>query len=91
MVAGCKLPEIAARMMRRFAQSLPGLGSSSPEYLWRNVLAGSDHLRVNDREIVMEFSPRPLAIVLHMAGFQGLKVRLPWMPDVQVTLELRKE
>jgi hypothetical protein len=85
------LSRLASVLMRRFARSLPGLGASSPGYLWKNVLQGPGRVRrrllePESGEIDVELASRPLAIVLRMAGLHDLKIALPWRVEWSVGL-----
>lgn len=68
----------AAILWRSFAAKFPGIGRSSIEYLWRNVLAGDAWLSVSPDAIDVRLEPRPLQIVVRMAGLQECKFALPW-------------
>jgi hypothetical protein len=69
----------AAVLLRNFARQLPGLGKSSFQYLWQNILSGRGVIRREPGQVVVELAPRPLEIVLRMAGFNHMRFTPPWM------------
>jgi hypothetical protein len=76
----------AAVLLRNFARRLPGLGQSSFGYLWQNILSGESVITTSPGTILVELAPRPLAIVLGMAGLREMSFTLPWMPETQVVV-----
>jgi hypothetical protein len=78
----------ASCVMRFFAKRLMGLDRSSPAYLLRNVLSGDAIVVKSSGRIVVKLHPRPLQIVMRMAGFNGLRVTPPWLPETEVVFEL---
>jgi hypothetical protein len=80
-----------AVLLRSFAHRLPGLGQSSFGYLWRNILSGDAVITVSPGNILVELSPRPLAIVLGMAGLREAHFTPPWMPETNVVLRCDRQ
>jgi hypothetical protein len=76
----------AAVLLRGFAQRLPGLGRSSFDYLWRNILSGEGTITVEPGRILVALGPRPLEIVLRMAGLHELGLVPPWTPETEVVV-----
>ena len=81
----------AAALMRAFARNLPGLARSSPEYLWRNILSGQSRITVGPCRILVQLTPRPLQIIVRMAGLHQMNVELPGKPGTQVTIRFDEE
>jgi len=77
----------AAAVMRRLARSLTGLGRASAPYLWANVLGGGAMVTAGGEQIKVRLAPRPLQIILRMAGFNGLTVSPSWLGGRVVTIE----
>jgi hypothetical protein len=69
----------AAVLLRYLARHLPGLEKSSFDFLWKNILSGGGVIRSTPGQIVVELAPRPLDIVLRMAGFNQMRFNPPWM------------
>ena len=80
----------AATLMRSFARRLPGMGKSSAEYLWNNVLSGEARITVSPGRILVQLAPRPLQIVMRMSGLHDAAFRLPWQ-EIEVTIRLDEE
>jgi hypothetical protein len=78
----------AAVLVRSFARRLPALGGSSVEYLWRNVLSGDSRIAVALGAITVRLKPRPLQIVLRMAGLHESQFEVPWLNDVRIRVRL---
>jgi hypothetical protein len=76
---------IATFIMRVFAKRLPGFAKSSPEYLFRNFLAGASQLRVSKNNIEVSMRQCPLSVVLRIAGAYRT-LSLPWREGVEVCL-----
>jgi hypothetical protein len=81
-----QLSTAAAVMIRSFARQLPGLGQSSFDYLWRNILSGDSMIKTVPSQILVELATRPLAIVLRMAGLHEMHFKLPWSADTEVVV-----
>jgi hypothetical protein len=77
----------AALLLRNFARQLPGLGKSSFDYLWKTILSGSGVIRTTPGQMVVELAPRPLDIVLRMAGFDHVRFTPPWMTSITTAEE----
>jgi len=76
---------MAAFIMRAFAGRLPGFAKSSPEYLFRNFLAGTSQLRIGRNTIEVSMGQCPLSVVLRIAGAYRT-LALPWREGVEVCL-----
>jgi hypothetical protein len=76
----------AAVLLRGFARRLPGLGRSSFGYLWLNILSGEGMITAAPGRILVTLAPRPLEIVLRMAGLHELSLVLPWKPETEVVV-----
>jgi hypothetical protein len=86
-----RLVTAAAVLVRTFARGLPALSGSSIEYLWRNVLSGDSRITVEPHAITVRLKPRPLQIVLRMAGLQESQFELPWLADTRITVRFDEE
>jgi hypothetical protein len=80
---------VARAVLRTFAGRLSGFAWSSPDFLFRNFLAGESMVRVSDRAIEVELPAVPLQLVLRLAGVDGQTYRVPWLGDRQVVLSFR--
>jgi hypothetical protein len=86
-----QLAAAVAAVMRSTARRLPGLGKSSFDYLWRNVIAGGSTVASTRDRIAVRLDPRPLDIVLRLAGFNALDLAVPWLPETQVTVRFGEQ
>jgi hypothetical protein len=86
-----RLAVAAAVLVRAFARGLPALGGSSIEYLWQNVLSGDARIAVERHAIAVRLKPRPLQIVLRMAGLQVLRFEIPWLGDTRITVRFDED
>jgi hypothetical protein len=84
-----QLANTAALLTKLLAQRLPGLGNSSPGFLWRNVVSGDTWFTAGPGKILVELSARPLEIVMRMAGFHELILHLPWLPEDEVRIRFQ--
>jgi hypothetical protein len=84
-----QLAKSAALLTKLLAQRLPGLGNSSPGFLWRNVVSGDTWFTSGQGKILVELSDRPLEIVMRMAGFHELILHLPWLPEEEVRIRFQ--
>jgi hypothetical protein len=75
----------AHALMRRFARRFLGLDRSSAPYLVRNILTGGGTIIQDPGRIVVRLTPRPLQIVLRMAGIHGLTVQ---SGETEIVIEL---
>lgn len=76
----------AAVLLRSFARALPGLGRTSFDYLWKNILSGQSVITLSPDCILVELAPRPLEIVLRMAGLREFSFTPPWLPDAEILI-----
>jgi hypothetical protein len=79
---------LAHQVMAAFASRLFGFAGSSEEFLYANFCAGRGAIRETDDAIVIELPHVPLEIVLHLAGIDGRRFTLPWIPDRTIELRL---
>lgn len=76
---------LAWLLLQNFALRLPGFSRSSPEYIFKNFLAGTTQLRVDKNRIEVRLAQSPLSVVLRIAGmYQNLV--LPWREGVEICL-----
>jgi hypothetical protein len=81
----------AAVLMRAFARTLPALGGSSIEYLWQNVLAGEGRFVRGANGVEAHLQPRPLQIVLRMAGLHDRTLHVPWLDPPILTIHFERD
>jgi hypothetical protein len=81
----------AAVLLRGFARTLPGLGRSRIDYLWRNILSGEGTITAEPSRILVALAPRPLEIVLRMAGLHELRLAPPWKPETEVVVRFDRQ
>lgn len=79
-VTHASLAVCAAVLLRAFAGRMPALGGSSIDYLWRNVIAGDARIAIANDSITVHMKPRPLQIVVRMAGLHDRIIELPGCP-----------
>jgi hypothetical protein len=79
---------IARAAARGLAARLTGLAWSSAGHLRDNVLAGPATIRDVGRQIEVELAPRPLDIILRLAGIDGCSFGVPWLDGRTVNLRL---
>jgi hypothetical protein len=80
-----KWSRIASAILRRFARGLPGFAHSTPEYLFRNFLAGTSSIRVAADRLDVQLPQSPLALVLRISGAYR-SCTLPWREGVDICL-----
>jgi hypothetical protein len=73
------LTPFAHAAMRHFARRLPGLAWSSAGHLAANVLMGDGRVRSSPDVVEAALGPRPLDVVIRMAGFYGASFSVPWL------------
>lgn len=81
----------AAALMRGLARSLPGLARARAEYLQRNILSGPSRITVGPGRILVQPSPRPLQIIVRMAGLHDTNFELPGKSGAKVTIRFDEE
>jgi hypothetical protein len=81
---------VARAVLRTFARRLSGFAWSSPDFLFRNFLAGESVVRVSDRAIEVELPEVPLQLVLRLACVDGQTYRVPWLGERQIVLSLHQ-
>jgi hypothetical protein len=78
-------------LLRDFARRLPGLGRSSSAYLWRNILSGDGFITSTAGRVLVELAPRPLEIVLRLAGFDAIRLTPPWLADTEMVIRIERQ
>jgi hypothetical protein len=81
-----RLAVAAQRILRRFAQSLPGFELSGLSYLDRNFLAFDARVEATPERWVVQLSPPPLNLVLSMSGQTRATHRVSWLADREIVL-----
>ncbi|MGP8175893.1 MAG: hypothetical protein ACLP7O_15295 [Terracidiphilus sp.] len=76
---------IALAIVRQFARQLTGFAQSSPEYIFRNFLAGTSSVRRAADRIEVRLPQSPLEVVLRISGAYR-SYTLPWHPGVEIWL-----
>lgn len=79
---------VARAVSREFALRLVGFAWSSAGHLSQNFLGGSAGVRIGREDVDVQLSGVPLALVLRMAGINGLRFNVPWLNDRQISLSL---
>lgn len=79
---------IAHQAMAAFASRLFGFAGSSEEFLYANFCEGRGAICETDDAIVVELPPVPLEVVLRLAGIDGRRFTVPWIPDRTIELRL---
>jgi hypothetical protein len=85
--AARRLSPVALAVLRRFARGLPGFDRASVEHLRRNLLTGAARFVVGPDGCTGALPDVPLRIVLHLAGWAGSRVEVPWLPGGALTFE----
>lgn len=75
---------IAISLMRLWARWLRQFADSSISYLSANLIAHAGHLLIDDNAIVVEMEPKPLDMVLEMAGYLDEIEHIPWFENRRV-------
>jgi hypothetical protein len=81
----------ATVLLRDFARRLPGLGQSSPSYLWRNILSGDGFITTTPGQVLVELVARPLEIVLRLAGLNDTCFIPPWLAETEVIIRIDRQ
>lgn len=70
LASGCEstLARAAGAVLDQFARRLPGFASSTPEYLWRNVLAFDGDVEFAADRVVVTCGRPPLHLLLSLTG-----------------------
>jgi len=77
----------AAVLVRSFTSYLPGLGTSSLGYLWRNVLSGASRITATPKNIEVQLASRPLQIVIRMATSSVSQFTVPWNEELTIIVK----
>jgi hypothetical protein len=80
------LSVVARAALKHFAGRLMGFEASSPEYLYKNFLAGTGTVRVVLEGLQIELPRSPLSLVLRLAGMQRQSYALPWQEGREICL-----
>jgi len=81
----------AHALMRGFARRFLTFRDSSAPYLCRNLVLGATRIHIGGARIEVRLSPRPLDIVLRIAGIHGDEFEPSWLHGKQVRLVLAEE
>jgi hypothetical protein len=81
---GAELALAAHHVLRRFARRLPGFSESSPRFLYENFLAFPATVEHADEAIVCRMGRPPLAALLGITGALRGRIRVPWLPPVDL-------
>ena len=85
-----RLAVAAAVLVRAFARELLATRGSSIEYLWRNILCGDSWVALASGSITIRLKPRPLQIVLHMAGLHQSRFEVPWLNHKSISMRFEE-
>jgi hypothetical protein len=80
---------LAIALLRMWARWLPQLADSSAPYLLRNFIHRAGRVQVSPGVISVAMEPRPLDVVLEMAGYLADLERVPWLGDRSLRFEIR--
>jgi hypothetical protein len=75
----------AVAVIRAWARWLGRFSGSSVGYVLANFLRRPGRIRVDDASIEVEYEPRPLDVVLEMAGYRAAIDAVPWLGGRRVT------
>jgi hypothetical protein len=78
----------AHALVRGFAARLRGFDRSGIAYLQQTFLGGTGVIRVAGAAVEVELPRSPLHIVLQLAGVDGQRFAVPWLPGREITLRL---
>ena len=78
----------AAALLRLWARWLPNFGESSIPFLLDQFVRRPGSIRVEPNEIVVMLDPRPLDIVLKMAGYLSSIERVAWLDNRRVRFQM---
>ena len=81
---GADLALAAHHVLRRFARRLPGFSESSPRFLYENFLAFPATIEHGQDVIVCRMGRPPLAALLGITGALRGRIRVPWLPPVDL-------
>jgi hypothetical protein len=77
---------LAARVLRRFAERLPGFATASFAYLHANCLDVSAEIEWQDERVLVHLERPPLDLILNLAGANRGERRLDWLPGPPLAL-----
>jgi hypothetical protein len=69
----------ALLLMRRFARRFMRLEHAGAAYLYHNIVAGAATITRSEDAVLVRLRPRPLQIVMQMAGINGWRVAAAWL------------
>ena len=78
---------VAQAIVTAWSQWLTGLGQSSPQYLWRQLLDRKGYLRADDGYVVL-LESRPLDVVLRLSGSFDPVASVPWLGGRSLSFEV---
>lgn len=77
-------------LLRAFARRLMGFAWSSPDYLYRNFLAGDSEITMTAGRLLVTLPAVPLLTVIRLAGIHHDAFTLPWHESRPVTIQVSR-
>ena len=77
----------AAALLRLWARWLRQFSASSPAYLLRELIRRPGSYKVDRDILIIRLAPKPLDMVLHMAGYTASLAHVSWLPYRQVVFQ----
>lgn len=77
---------LAARVLRRFAERLPGFAATSFAYLHANCLDIAADIEWQDERVLVHLQRPPLNLILNLAGANRGERRFDWLPGPPLAL-----
>ncbi len=77
---------VARAVLKNFARRLIGFEASSPDYLFRNFLAGMSSVRSVPGKLEVQLPSSPLSVVLRLSGAYAQTCTLPWLKEKEICL-----
>jgi hypothetical protein len=79
----------AIAVLRVWARWLRQFAASSTPYLLENFIRRPGQVSVGTQEITVDLEPRPLDIVIDVAGYSARLEQVPWLDHRHMRLQLR--
>jgi hypothetical protein len=76
----------ARAILQNFARKLIGFEASTPEYLFKNFLAGLGTIRIPPGKIEVQMPESPLTVLLQLSGMYGTPFLIPWLGEKEICL-----
>ena len=80
----------AVSVLRAWARWLPRLSGSSVPYLLENFIHRSGTLTVDAKRVLVEMDPKPLDVVIEMAGYTSDLERVDWLGGRNLIVRIRR-